>query len=58
MSGALALSSFGFYVIYSNKNFAKKNHFTTIHAKLGLGVLIGFLGVGIFGGVALHPGDK
>lgn len=35
---------------------ARKNHFTTIHAQLGLAVFIGFILLGVFGGVVLHPG--
>ena len=35
---------------------AHKNHFTTIHAQLGLVVFVGFILLGIFGGVVLHPG--
>jgi len=57
MSIAIALSAFGLYVIYTNKNMSRKNHFTTTHAKVGLFVLIGFFGVGLFGGVFLHPGQ-
>ena len=36
---------------------ARKNHFTTIHAQLGLAVFIGFISLGVFGGVVLHPGN-
>eukprot|EP01036_Dinobryon_divergens_P024007 gene24007-32414_t len=55
MSTATLTASFGFYVIYENKNMARKNHFTTIHAQLGLAVFIGFIALGVFGGVVLHP---
>ena len=33
---SLLTSFFGFYVIYTNKKLSGKNHFTSIHGKLGL----------------------
>lgn len=44
-------------ILSENKNMARKNHFTTIHAQLGLAVFIGFIALGVFGGVVLHPGS-
>ena len=32
-----------------------KQHLTTLHGKLGAAVMVGYIGVGIFGSVALHP---
>ncbi len=55
MATAIALALFGWYVIYSNKEMSKKQHVTTLHAKLGVGVLLGYIGLGLFGAVALDP---
>ena len=52
---ATLLACFAFYVIYSNKNLQKKQHFTTLHGKLGLGVMLGYLGLGLFGAIGLNP---
>lgn len=56
MSAAVAAALFGFYVIYSNKEMMKKQHFMTLHGKVGLAVTVSYLMIGIFGAVALHPG--
>lgn len=55
MSAATAICLFGWYVIYTNKEMSSKPHLTSLHGKLGVFVLVSYLGVGIFGGVALHP---
>ena len=52
---AIAVAAFGWFVIYSNKEMAGKEHLTTTHSQLGMAVLLGYLGLGLFGGVALHP---
>ena len=43
--------------ISEDTNMAGGNHFTSIHAQLGLAVFIGFIALGVFGGVVLHPGN-
>ena len=58
MSAACALSAFGFYVIYSNKNISNKPHFASLHGKVGLAVFSAYLMLGLVGGVALHPGNS
>jgi hypothetical protein len=55
MSGAIALASLGFYVIYSNKEMFGKPHFMSIHGKLGVTVLALYFAIGAFGAIALHP---
>ena len=52
---ATFLATFAWYVIYSNKEMYGKQHLLSIHGKLGAGVMIGYFGVGIAGGVLLHP---
>ena len=52
---AIIIALFGWYVIYSNKEMSHKAHVTTLHAKLGVGVLLGYVGLGLFGTVALDP---
>ncbi|KAJ1416538.1 eukaryotic cytochrome b561-domain-containing protein [Ochromonadaceae sp. CCMP2298] len=55
MSGAITLASLGFYVIYSNKEMARKPHLMSIHGKLGFTVLVMYFALGAFGAIALHP---
>ena len=55
MSGATALASFATYVIYTNKIMMKRQHFTTIHGKLGIAVMIGYTLLAIGGAAGLHP---
>jgi hypothetical protein len=55
MSACIAVTSFAWYVIYSNKEMYNKAHLMTIHGKLGAAIMVGYFGVGIFGAVALHP---
>ena len=52
---ATVVASFAFYVILSNKNSQKKAHFTTLHGKLGLAVVLSYLGLGLVGAVGLNP---
>jgi hypothetical protein len=52
---ALLVIFFGYYVIYTNKEMRGKQHLTTTHAQLGAAALAGYLALGIFGSVALHP---
>ena len=52
---ATLLASFAFYVIYSNKIKQNKHHFTTLHGKVGLAVVLGYIGLGLFGAVGLNP---
>jgi hypothetical protein len=51
-------SSFGLYVIWSNKELLNKPHFKTTHGKLGLLVMISYFSLMIFGVAALHPDLK
>ena len=55
MSTALAIAFFGWYVIYSNKEMYGKAHLLSIHEKLGAFVMLGYTGLALFGGIALHP---
>lgn len=55
MAAATALAGFGFYVIYTNKVMNKRQHFTTLHGKLGLAIMAGYTGLALFGAVALRP---
>lgn len=61
MFGATLAAGFAYYVIYSNKEMnARKNgraavHLTTTHGKLGVACFIGYIGLTLFGVVALHP---
>jgi hypothetical protein len=55
MGIAAALSTFGFWVIYSNKNLLKRAHFTTNHGKLGLVVSTAFIILAAFSSGALDP---
>jgi hypothetical protein len=55
MSGAIAIASFGFYVIYSNKEMAGRQHFMTLHGQMGVAVMVNYFGIGAFGALALHP---
>jgi len=55
MLSASAAGALGWYVIYRNKEIAKKPHLTSIHGKLGVAVLLIYFGIGIAGAVALNP---
>lgn len=55
MLGATFVSFFAWYVIYTNKEAFKRKHLLTIHGKLGCFVLVSYLFLGVFGGVALNP---
>jgi len=52
---SILLSSFAWYVIYSNKEMFKRKHLTTIHGKLGVAIMISYFMLGIFGAIALNP---
>lgn len=52
---AIAITLFGWYVIYDIKEERKKQHLKSWHGKVGAGVMIGYLAVGIFGAIALNP---
>ena len=49
------MSGIGFYIIYNNKNINGYDHFATLHAKFGLAIVIMSVGLGMVGGVVLHP---
>jgi hypothetical protein len=55
MSTAIAVASFAWYVIYSNKEMMGKAHLMTLHGKLGAAVMVSYFGLGIVGSIALHP---
>lgn len=55
MLGSLAISSFGWYVIHSNKNMYDKPHWASLHGKLGAAFMIVYTIFGIGGGIALNP---
>lgn len=55
MNLGVVVGLFGWYVIYSNKELYGKPHLTTPHAKLGVVVMLGYLGLGAVGLLALHP---
>ena len=55
MGIATVLGCFAWYVIHTNKDLAGKAHLLTLHGKLGAAVIIAYIGIGIFGAVALHP---
>jgi hypothetical protein len=45
----------GFYAIYSNKNLYERPHFTTLHGKAGLALLVLTAPPMLAGGIFLHP---
>ena len=49
------LSLGGLYAIYQNKNNWGKEHFTSLHGKVGLALIVFSIGAGMVGGVFLHP---
>lgn len=52
---AVLLSLFGWYVIHTNKDMNGYPHLKTNHGKAGVIVLLGYLGLGIFGAIGLNP---
>jgi hypothetical protein len=42
-------------VIYQNKEKWVKEHYTSNHGKMGLAVVLGCVGLGMVGGIVLHP---
>jgi hypothetical protein len=60
MTGATLCAAFAYYVIYSNKEKKRNSptqdlHLTTLHGKLGLTCFVGYIGLTLFGLIALHP---
>jgi hypothetical protein len=55
MSAAVGLGCFGWYVIYSNKEMYNKMHLKTLHGKVGVAVLLAYIGLGVVGTIALNP---
>lgn len=66
MMASTLIAAFGFYVIYqqkimnNSKNIAKDAsfvvpHFKSLHAKIGLAVMVGYTALALVGAVALHP---
>ena len=51
----IMLSLAGCYCIYRNKEINGYGHLKSSHAWCGLGVMINCIGVGMAGGVFLHP---
>lgn len=55
LGAATILGLFAWYVIYSNKEMQNKGHLYTNHGQLGFVVLVGNLGIALFGAVGLNP---
>lgn len=58
MMAATLLAAYGFYVIYTNKVLKwgpGVTHFASLHGKVGLAVMVGYIGLAVVGAVALHP---
>ena len=55
MCGATILAYAGYWVIHSIKDKYNKPHWQSLHAQCGVGALVGYTALAIFGGVALHP---
>lgn len=55
MVAAIVIACFGWYVIYSNKEMYNKPHLVTLHAQLGAGVCLAYIGMVVFAGPALNP---
>ena len=45
----------GLYAIYHNKNLMERPHFTSIHGKMGLALVVMSVMIGLGGLVFLHP---
>ena len=52
---SVVLSLGGFYAIYSNKELYERPHFTSLHGKMGLGLIYMYLFQAIAGSTFLHP---
>jgi hypothetical protein len=48
-------SAGGMYAIYLNKENNGAQHFKSSHGKAGLALLLSCLGLGLVGGIVLHP---
>jgi hypothetical protein len=55
MAASTALGCFGWYVIYTNKESFGKPHLVTLHAKIGVIVLIAYIALSCFSFPALNP---
>jgi hypothetical protein len=55
MTIATVLTSFAWYVIYTNKEMYGKPHLISLHGKLGVGVMLSYFGLGAVGALGLHP---
>lgn len=55
MFTAMLVTCFAWYVIYERKEFNGKDHFTSNHGQLGLLVMLGNIGLALFGYVGLNP---
>lgn len=53
--GSIMLSLAGCYCIYRNKELNGYDHLKSTHAWGGLGVMINCIGLGMAGGIFLHP---
>jgi len=49
------LSLGGLYAIYHNKNLYERPHFTSVHGKIGIALVVAMVGPLLAGGVFLHP---
>ena len=49
-ASAILAAAGGFYAIYANKNVMGKEHFTSIHSKLGLATLASTAALSVGGG--------
>ena len=52
---SILVSLAGLYCIYENKNRNDFSHLKSSHSKIGLGVFLSSVGLGLAGGVFLHP---
>lgn len=55
MAVATILGCFGWYVIYTNKELLGKPHLVTLHAKIGVVVLVAYLLIACFSFPSLNP---
>lgn len=54
-SAGYFLSLGGLYAIYHNKNLYERPHFTSLHGKIGIAVMVLMFGPWLGGGMFLHP---
>jgi Eukaryotic cytochrome b561 len=48
-------SAGGLYAIYKNKENHGSQHWTTTHAMAGVACILSCIGLGLVGGIVLHP---